>query len=96
LFVAALTLGLAFYAQSGKKVDTFFAGTVTELTDRTVVISRTIQKKIDKRSFQLTPDTKIEGRLRPRVRVTVRYISGDDGYIATLIVVRPPQPAKKN
>lgn len=96
MFVAALTLGLAFYAQSAKKVDTFFAGTVTELTDHTITISRTIQKKIDKRSFQLTPDTRIEGRLRPRVRVTVRYISGEDGYIATLIVVRPPQPAKKN
>jgi hypothetical protein len=96
LLVVALTLGLAFYAQGAKKVDTFFAGTVAEITDRTVVISRTIQKKIDKRSFQLTPDTKIEGRLRPRVRVTVRYISGEDGYIATLIVVRPAQPAKKN
>jgi len=88
-------LGLAAHAQSTKKIDTFFAGTVAEITDDAVVISRTVQKKTEHRSFQLTPDTKIEGKLRTNVRVTVRYITEEGVYTATLIVVRGTQPAKK-
>jgi hypothetical protein len=44
--------------------------------------------KPENRSFVVTAETKVEGRLRARVRVTVRYISDDDGDTATLIVVR--------
>ena len=91
----ALIAALAAQSQSTKKVDTFFAGTVTEITDDAVVISRTVQKKTEQRTFQLTEDTKIEGKLRTRVRVTVRYTADEDGYTATLIVVRAAQPAKK-
>lgn len=71
-----------------KAPDAFFAGTVTELTSETVVVGRTVRGKAESRSFQLTPQTKVEGKLAAKVRVTVRYISDDDGDTATLIVVR--------
>jgi hypothetical protein len=66
-----------------KATDTYFAGTVTELTSETMVVG-----KAENRTFQLTPQTKTEGKLAVKVRVTVRYITDDDGDTATLIVVR--------
>jgi hypothetical protein len=79
-----------------KPADTFFAGTVTELTDVQITVARTVQGKMEKRSFQITEATKVEGKLRLRVRVTVRYITDeDDSDTATLIVVRSLLPAKK-
>jgi hypothetical protein len=71
-----------------KAADTFFAGTVTELTSDTIVVGRTVRGKAESRTFQLTPQTKTEGKLAAKVRVTVRYIADDDGDTATLIVVR--------
>ena len=71
-----------------KAADTFFAGTVMELTSETVVVGRTVRGKAESRTFQLTPQTKTEGKLAAKVRVTVRYITDDDGDTATLIVVR--------
>ena len=89
---AFLLLALAAQAQ---EADTFFAGTVAEIRDDAIVVSRTVQGKAERRTFELTADTKVEGKLRTRVRVTVRYTSADDGDTATLIVVRAAQPAKK-
>jgi hypothetical protein len=73
---------------TAKAPDTFFAGTVTELTSETLMVGRTVRGKAESRTFQLTPQTKTEGKLAAKVRVTVRYISDDDGDTATLIVVR--------
>ncbi len=92
VLAVVLALLLAAHAQ---KTDTFFAGTVAEMRDDAIVISRTVGGKMEHRTFQVTPDTKVEGRLRARVRVTVRYVSDDNGDTATLIVVRAAQPAKK-
>ena len=92
--VLAVFLGLLLAAQA-QKTDTFFAGTAAEIRDDAIVVSRAVRGKTEKRTFQLTPDTKVEGRLRSRVRVTVRYVPADDGDTATLIVVRAAQPAKK-
>ena len=82
-----------------KAPDTFFAGTVTELTSETVVVGRTVRGKAESRTFQLTPQTKTEGKLAAKMRVTVRYITDDEGDTATLIVVRgavkQPKPKKK-
>jgi len=71
-----------------KATDTYFAGTVTELTSETMVVGRTVRGKAESRKFQLTAQTKTEGKLAVKVRVTVRYITDDDGDTATLIVVR--------
>ena len=73
---------------TAKASDTFFAGTVMELTSETIMVARTVRGKAESRTFQLTPQTKTEGKLAARVRVTVRYIADDDGDTATLIVVR--------
>jgi hypothetical protein len=78
----------------GKKVDAFFAGTVVTTTQDQITISRTVLGTTEQRSFRVTPDTRVEGRLRARVRVTVRYSSDDDGDTATLIVVRAAQKKK--
>ena len=81
---------------TGKTTDAFFAGTVAQSTSETIIVARTVRGKAESRTFNLTPQTKIEGKLAPRVRVTVRYIVEDDGDTATLIVVRGfPRPAKQ-
>ena len=71
-----------------KKADAFFAGTVVEWTPEKITVTRTVLGKPENRSFVMTADTKIEGRLRAKVRVTVRYTSDEDGDTATMIIVR--------
>lgn len=73
---------------TAKNADAFFAGAVMELNRDTIVVGRTVRGKAESRTFQLTPETKTEGKLAMRVRVTVRYLTDDDGDTATLIVVR--------
>jgi hypothetical protein len=90
----ALLLPVAGEDASAQAADTFFAGTVKESTPEKIVVGRTVRGKAESREFRLRPDTKIEGALAASVRVTVRYVSDDDGDIATLIVVRPPLPAR--
>ncbi len=52
----------------------------------------------ESKTFKVTPQTKFEGKLAKNTRVTVRYISDDDGDTATLVVVTPTCPcaAPKN
>jgi hypothetical protein len=78
-----------------KKPDTFFAGTIVETTPEKITVSRVVLGKTEKRDFKVTADTKVEGKLKPKVRVTVRYVAGEDGEIATLIVVRAATQNKK-
>jgi len=94
------TLLLADETNSAKAADTFFAGAVSQFSTETIVVGRTVRGKAESRTFSLTPQTKIEGKLAVKVRVTVRYITDDDGDTATLIVVRgsappAPKPAKQ-
>jgi hypothetical protein len=94
---AAVTPLLADETGTSKAADTFFAGTVSQFDSETIIVGRTVRGKAESRTFSLTPQTKIEGKLALRVRVTVRYITDDDGDTATLIVVRgsAPKPAKQ-
>jgi hypothetical protein len=75
-------------AAAAKKADAFFAGTVVEWTAEKITVTRTVLGKPEARSFVVTSETKIEGRTRAKVRVTVRYTSDDNGDTATMIVVR--------
>ena len=96
IFVAlncALLLPAAGADASAQSTDAFFAGTVKESTPEKIVVGRTVRGKAESHEFRLRPETKIEGTLAARARVTVRYVSDDDGDIATLIVVRP-QPVR--
>ena len=76
------------------KPETFFAGTVIEFTPEKITVSRVVLGKTEKRVFRVTPDTKCEGKVKARVRVTVRYVTTDDGETAELIIVRTQQKKK--
>ena len=92
-----LLVAASIFAQEGsfqKKEDTFFAGTVASWDDQKIVVTRSVAAKTEQRTFRITPETKVEGKLRAKVRVTVRYTSEDEGEIATLIVVRAPANKK--
>jgi len=72
-----------------------FSGTVVELTSVKVTVSRSILgSPAQKRAFVLKPDTRVEGHLRAKARVTVGFITTDEGDVARLIVVRDKQPKK--
>lgn len=75
-------------SQREPKYDQTFSGPVIELTATKITVSRSILGKHEKRSFLLQSDTRIEGKLRMHVKVTVGYISTDDGDVARLVVVR--------
>jgi len=77
------------------KPDTFFAGTVLEFSPEKITVSRVVLGKTEKRVFRVTPDTKCEGKLKAKVRVTVRYISTEDGETAELIIVRSSDKKKQ-
>ena len=74
-------------AQEQKKPDLFFSGTVTERAADKISVSRRISGKQEKRTFKLTPETKVEGKLQLHVRVTVQYTDDDEGGTATRVVV---------
>ena len=71
-----------------RPADAFFAGIVEELTPEKIVVTRTVRGKRETREFRLQPDARIEGNLVVDARVTVRFITGDEGNLALLIVVR--------
>jgi len=77
------------------KYDDTFSGPIVELSTERITVSRSILgKPAERRSFWIKPDTRVEGKLRVRVRVTVGFVTTDEGDIARLIVVRPSAPKK--
>jgi hypothetical protein len=67
----------------------FFAGNVTELSDTKVTVARTaLGRNTVTKSFIVNAETKIDGNLRLKAKVTVRYTSSDDGDVAVEIIVR--------
>ena len=67
----------------------FFSGDVVEHDPDKIVVRRVIGgKPPELRTFKVTPQTKIEGTPRPRARVTVGYITTDEGEVAVRIIVR--------
>lgn len=70
----------------------FFSGVVTDLTAENVTVSRAILgKDPETRTFAIDHDTKIEGKLKNKSRVTVRFA----GEVAVSIVVRDKADKKK-
>lgn len=88
---------------SGPIVELFYTGDSTKKVHPDDVVTRiTVSRSIlgkpaEKATFWIKPDTKVEGNLRMRARVTVGYVVADEGNVARLIVVRTAQkqPAKK-
>lgn len=68
--------------------DAFFSGTVTEFSGDHVSVNRTVLgKNSETRTFAITPETTIEGKLRVKARVTVRFVEDR----AVHIIVRSAQ-----
>ena len=78
--------------QSEPSYEDTFSGTVVELSATKITVSRSILgRPAEKHSFIIKADTRIEGRLRIHAKVTVGFVSADDGDVARLIVVRSAQ-----
>jgi len=84
-------------AKSEPKYDQTFSGPIVEVTATQITVSRSILgKPAEKRTFAIKSDTRIEGKLRVHAKVTVGYVTSDDGDVARLVVVRTSQkPADK-
>jgi hypothetical protein len=67
-----------------------FSGTVTELNPESVTVVRTVPARdAVTRKFLLDAQTKVEGKLRLKARVTVQYSVEDEGqFRAVHIIVR--------
>jgi hypothetical protein len=84
--------------KSEPKYDETFSGPIVELSATKITVSRSILgKPAEKRTFWIKPDTRIEGKLRLRAKVTVGFVTADEGDVARLVVVRTAQkqPEKK-
>jgi hypothetical protein len=86
--------------KSEPSYDDTFSGPVVELSATKITVSRSILgRPAERHTFLIKSDTRIEGRLRVRAKVTVGFVTKDDGDVARLIVVRtttqrPPQEKK--
>jgi hypothetical protein len=66
-----------------------FSGPVVEFSSEKIVVSRSILgQPPENRTFVIKPETKIEGNLRVKVKVTVGFVTTEGVDIAHLIVVR--------
>ena len=75
--------------KSEPKYDQTFSGPIVEITATQITVSRSILgKPAEKHRFLIQSDTRIEGKLRVKAKVTVGYVTTDDGDIAKLVVVR--------
>jgi hypothetical protein len=59
-----------------------------------VTVSRNHLGKNESRSFLITQETKVEGRIRVNARVTVRFRAADEGDVALHIIVRGTQASR--
>lgn len=69
--------------------DDTFAGPIVELTAAKLTVSRNVLGKTEKRTFLIKPDTRIDGKLKMKEKVTVGFVTTDEGDIARLIVAHP-------
>ena len=71
-------------------VNDIFSGTVTELTAESVTVTRTaLVRDSVKRTFVLDSQTVVEGKLKEKARVAVRYSSDENGQLHAIhIIVR--------
>jgi hypothetical protein len=66
-----------------------FSGAIVEVSAEKITVSRNNLGKDETRTFLIKPETKIEGKLRVKVKVTVGFVTKDEVDEARLIVVRP-------
>ncbi|MDZ4801763.1 MAG: hypothetical protein SGI92_26700 [Bryobacteraceae bacterium] len=74
----------------------FVSGVVSELPPGKIVVNRAVLgKPAENRTFLIGPDTKIEGRLRVKVRVTVGFRTGEDAEPTAVRIIVRQQAGKK-
>ncbi len=59
--------------------------------EKVTVLKTVLGKNSETRTFLITKETRIEGKLRLKARVTVRYTHDDEGNRALHIIVRTAQ-----
>ncbi len=69
--------------------DDTFGGPIVELTALKLTVSRNVLGKTEKKTFLIKQDTRIEGKLKLKEKVTVGFVLTDEGAIARLIVAHP-------
>ena len=69
--------------------ETFFSGNVVSVTaDKLTVTRRTLTLSSVTRVFSLDSGTRIDGKLQPKARVTVRFEKTENGDRAVRVIVR--------
>ncbi len=77
------------------QIGLFFSGTIADMAPDKITVTRAVLgKPAEKKVFLIDPTTKVEGKMRAKVRVTVRYKTTEDGDVAKSILVRNPQAKK--
>ncbi len=74
--------------------DSPVSGVVSELTREKITVTRNILGKSETRSFIINSDTKVEGKLKQKSRVTIRFSKTDEGDVALAIIVRDGKAEK--
>lgn len=75
--------------QDAPPSESFFSGTVQELSDTSITVSRALPgKNPEAQVFSLDRETVIEGKLKKQVRVTVGYRTRNGQDYAWRIIVR--------
>ena len=77
-------------SETAQTANEFVSGVVTELSQGRIVVNRAVPgKPPENRSFAMTAETKVEGRLRVGARVTVGFRNTEGEPVAVRIIVRP-------
>src|SRR5438128_1453354 len=70
----------------------FFSGIISQLPEGKIGVSRTVLgKPAENRDFLIDGQTKIEGKLMLKARVTVGFKATPEGDVAVRIIVRPQE-----
>jgi len=79
-------------------VDQYFAGVVTAVADDSITLTRTVLGKATVRSFAINAETVMQplgGKPKLKQKVTVKWVSGDNGDRAVKIILRGAAAPKK-
>ena len=75
--------------QKARPQDTFFSGYVVSVAaDKLTVARRTLTLSAVTKVFLLDSGTRIDGKLQPKARVTVKFEKTEEGEHAVRIIVR--------
>lgn len=89
LLCAAISMTAQEEARPARTPESFFSGNVVSFdSTRVTVTRRTLTLAWLTKTFVLDPETRIEGTLKEKARVTVKFEKTDQGDRAIHIIVR--------